>query len=185
MMTEIALNVLDVVQNSVRAKASLIYIRITADTGTDMMDISIEDNGCGMTKEQVEHVTDPFFTTRTTRKIGLGVPFFKYSAECTGGSFSIESHVGKGTKVLARYVLSSIDRMPLGDMCATMHTLITLNTEIDFVYTYVVDGRQFVLDTREFREILGKIAFDTPEVSAYIRDFLSENTREVNQDVVL
>lgn len=185
MMTEIALNVLDVAQNSVRARATLICVSVVVDTGADLMDITIEDNGCGMTKEQIDHVTDPFFTTRTTRKVGLGVPFFKYSAECTGGSFSIKSEVGEGTKVCARYVLSSIDRMPLGDMAGTMHTLITLNTEIDFVYKYSVDGREFILDTREFREILDGIAFDAPDVSVYINDFLSENTREVNQDVVL
>lgn len=185
MMTEVALNVLDVAQNSVRACATLIAISVMVNTETDLMDITIEDNGCGMTKEQIDHVTDPFFTTRTTRKVGLGVPFFKYSAECTGGSFSIESQVGEGTKVCARYVLSSIDRMPLGDMAGIMHTLITLNTEIDFVYKYSVDGREFILDTREFRQILDGIAFDTPDVSAYINDFLSENTREVNQDVVL
>ncbi len=94
MMTEIALNVLDVAQNSVRAQANLISIRVLADTKKDLMDIVIEDNGCGMTKEQIAHVTDPFFTTRTTRRVGLGVPFFKYSAECTGGSFEIVSKVG-------------------------------------------------------------------------------------------
>lgn len=185
MMTEIALNVLDVVQNSVRAQASLISIRVSADTKKDLMDIVIEDNGCGMTKEQIDHVTDPFFTTRTTRRVGLGVPFFKYSAECTGGSFEIVSKVGDGTRVSARYVLSSIDRMPLGDMSGTMHTLITLNTNIDFVYTYAVDGRCFDLDTRQFREILGNVPLDTPEISSYIEEYLLENTREINGDVVL
>lgn len=185
MMTEIALNVLDVAQNSVRAKATLIQIRVLADTAADQMEITIEDNGCGMTKEQIDQVSDPFFTTRTTRRVGLGVPFFKYSAECTGGSFEITSKVGEGTKVSARYVLSSIDRMPLGDMAATLHTLITFNTEIDFVYTYAVDGRQFVLDTREFKEILGGVALNTPEVSSYIEEYLVENTREVSAGAVL
>lgn len=185
MMTEIALNVLDVAQNSVKARASLVYISVLADTKKDCMDIVIEDNGCGMTREQLDHVTDPFFTTRTTRKVGLGVPFFKYSAECTGGMFEITSAVGEGTKVLARYVLSSIDRMPLGDMSGTMHTLITLNTEIDFVYTYAVDGRRFVLDTREFKEILGGVPLNVPEVASYIEEFLLENTREVNAGVSL
>ena len=185
MMTEIALNVLDVANNSVRAGATLITISVKADTQADAMIIIIEDNGCGMTKEQTEQVTDPFFTTRTTRSVGLGVPFFKYSAECTGGSFEITSSPGEGTRVCARYILSSIDRMPLGDMAGTMHTLITLNTELDFVYTYEVNGRHFVLDTREFREILEGVPLDAPEVSSYIEAYLQENTREVNDGVVL
>ena len=185
MMTEIALNVLDVANNSVRAGATLIHISVEADTRADRMTIVIEDNGCGMTKEQTEQVTDPFFTTRTTRSVGLGVPFFKYSAECTGGTFEIASHVGEGTRVCARYILSSIDRMPLGDMPGTVHTLITLNTELDFVYSYQVDGRRFVLDTREFRAILDGVPLDNPEVSAYIEDYLTENTREVSDGVIL
>lgn len=95
------------------------------------------------------------------------------------------SQVGKGTKVTAVYVLSSIDRMPLGDMPGIIHTLITFNPEIDFVYTYTVDGRGFTLDTRQVREILEGIPLDTPEVSAYIEDFLKENTREADRDVRL
>ncbi len=185
MMTEIALNVLDVAQNSIRAKAALIRISVAADTDRDRMEIVIEDNGCGMTPEQVCQAQDPFFTTRSTRKVGLGVPFFKYSAQCTGGDFNMTSQVGKGTKVTAVYVLSSIDRMPLGDMPGIIHTLITFNPEIDFVYTYTVDGRGFTLDTRQVREILEGIPLDTPEVSAYIEDFLKENTREADRDVRL
>ena len=154
MMTEIALNVLDVTENSVRANASLIHVSVDADTAADRMIILIEDNGCGMTAEQVASVEDPFFTTRTTRKVGLGIPFYKYAALATGGDFSITSEVGAGTKVRAEFVLSHVDRMPLGDMCSTMHTLITFNTDIDFVYTYTVDDRSFTLDTREFKEIL-------------------------------
>lgn len=123
MMTEISLNILDVAQNSVRAEASLIEISVNIDSATDRLEIIIRDNGCGMTPEQVESVTDPFFTTRTTRKIGLGIPFFKQSAELTGGSFGIKSEVGKGTETAAVYVLSSIDRMPLGNMTQTIHSL--------------------------------------------------------------
>ena len=184
-MTEIALNVLDVAQNSVRARATLVRICVTADTGADRMDITIEDNGCGMSREEILQVEDPFFTTRKTRKVGLGVPFFKYSAQCTGGDFKITSEKGKGTKVSASYVLSSIDRMPLGDMPGIIHTLVTLNTHIDFVYTYTVNGRCFTLDTREFKEILGDVPLNAPEVSSYIEEYLCENTREVNQDIVL
>ena len=185
MMTELALNVLDVTENSVRADASLVHVSVAVDTTADRMVILIEDDGCGMTAEQVASVEDPFFTTRTTRKVGLGIPFYKYAALATGGDFSITSEVGVGTKVRAEFVLSHVDRMPLGDMCSTMHTLITFNTHIDFVYTYTVDDRSFTLDTREFKEILEGVPLNEPEVSSYIEAFLIENTEEVNQGILL
>ncbi len=180
MMTEISLNILDVAQNSVRAEATLIEISAAIDTAEDKLTVTIKDNGCGMSEEQVKSVIDPFFTTRTTRKIGLGIPFFKQSAEMTGGSFSIKSELGVGTVTEAVYVLSSIDRMPLGDMSQTIHSLVTMNTHIDFLYTYSADGKKFTLDTREFREILGSGDFANPEVSAFIMDFLRENHAEVS-----
>lgn len=185
MMTELSLNVLDVAQNSVKAGATLIEISVIADTALDRLVIIIKDNGCGMTAEQVERVTDPFFTTRTTRKVGLGVPFFKMAAESAGGSFEIESEVGVGTTVTAEFCISHIDRMPLGDMTETMRSLITMNCHIDFLYRYSVDDREFVLDTREFREVLGDVPFDTPEVSGYIREYLEENKNETDCGVVL
>lgn len=183
-MPEISLNVLDVAQNSVRAGAALIEITVSADSQADRLAIIIQDNGCGMTEEQAARVADPFYTSRTTRKVGLGVPFFKMAAELAGGSFSIRSKPGEGTRVEAVFQLSHIDRMPLGDMTSTIHTLVTMNPELDFIYRYQADGREFVLDTREFREILGGVSFQEPEVSAYIRDYLAENKRETDQDAV-
>ena len=180
MMTELSLNVLDVAENSAKAGAALIQIAVAADPDADRLTISIADDGCGMTKEQLARVTDPFFTSRTTRKVGLGVPFFKYAAECTGGSFSIESEPGKGTLVTAVFVMSHIDRMPLGDINATIHTLITCHPDTDFVYTYSYSGKSFTLDTRQFREILGGVPFDLPDVSAFIADYLSENKLETD-----
>lgn len=179
-MTEISLNVLDVANNSIRAGADLIEILVKVHRELDILKIVIADNGCGMTDEQLKKVEDPFFTTRTTRKIGLGVPFFKMAAESTGGSFHIVSTVGEGTVVTAKFKLSHIDRMPLGDMNSTIHTLITLNTQIDFVYCYKFDDKQFTLDTREFREILNDVPLNSPEVSSYIKAFLDENQRETD-----
>jgi len=185
MMTELSLNVLDVSQNSIRANACVIKITVEADTNADLLSITIKDNGYGMTKEQLEHVVDPFFTTRTTRKVGLGVSFFKQAAESTGGTFEITSRVNIGTVVKATFGLSHIDRMPLGDMVATIHMLITFNIGIDFIYTYKIDGREFTLDTKEFREVLGNVPFNTPEVSSYIKEYLEENTIEVNHGITL
>lgn len=180
MMTELSLNVLDIANNSIRANATLIEINIQIQRDLDILRITITDNGCGMTQEQLKNVEDPFFTTRITRKIGLGVPFFKMASLNTGGSFNIESSPGKGTKVTATFGLGHIDRMPLGDMNSTMYTLITLNTHIDFLYTYTFDGKQFTLDTREFRQILNDVPLNSPEVSAYIKEYLDENQNETD-----
>ena len=183
MMTEISLNILDVAENSTKAGAALVTITVDADFEADQLTVSIEDNGCGMTPEQVERVTDPFFTSRTTRKVGLGVPFFKYAAESTGGSFQIESTIGVGTTVTATFTLSHIDRMPLGDINSTIHTLVVYHPDTDFVYQYRYNGKSFTMDTREFKEILGGISFVTPEISAYILEFLNENKLETDGGV--
>lgn len=185
MMTEISLNVLDVAENSVRADSSLIEITISISTDLDILNITISDNGCGMTKEQIDKVEDPFFTTRTTRKVGLGIPFFKMAALATGGTFSIDSTVGKGTITKASFVLSHIDRMPLGDINSTIHTLITYNTEIDFLYTYRFNNKDFTLDTREFRKILNDVPLNSPEVSSYIKEYLDENKAEVDNNIII
>lgn len=162
----------------------MIWISVTADTASDRLTVVIGDDGCGMTGEQVARVTDPFFTSRTTRKVGLGVPFFKYAAECTGGSFRVVSEPGNGTEVTAIFVLSHIDRMPLGDINATIHTLLIGHPDVDFIYTYRYNGKSFVLDTREFREILGDVPLDTPEVSSYIKEYLTENQLETDGGAV-
>ena len=174
------MNVLDITENSVRAGASLISISVDVDEEADRLTIVIEDNGCGMTREQVEHVEDPFYTTRTTRKVGLGIPFYKMAALSTGGEFSIESQPGKGTRVVTSFGLSHIDRMPLGHINGTIHTLITFNTNIDFVYSYSFNGKSFTLDTRQFRQILDGVPLDNPEVSRYIKEFLDENKQETD-----
>ena len=179
-MPEISLHILDVAENSVRAGASLVKIEVLADTARNTLSITIADNGCGMSGEQLAKVSDPFFTTRSTRKVGLGIPFFKQAAEGTGGSFPIRSKEGAGTVTEAVFVLDSIDRMPLGDMTATIHTLVTCHEEMDFYYRYARDGREFTLDTREMKEILGNVPLSSPEVSGFLKEYLDENWREVD-----
>ncbi len=179
-MTELSLNVLDIANNSIRAGAGLVEIDIEIHRDLDVLSITITDNGCGMTSEQLMQVKDPFYTTRTTRKIGLGIPFFQMAALGTGGSFDIQSTPNIGTKVIATFGLSHIDRMPLGDMNSTIHTLIVLNPQIDFAYRYQYEERQFELDTRMLREILGDIPLNSTEVSKYIKEFLAENQFETD-----
>lgn len=182
MMPEIALNILDIAENSVRAQASLVEITVSVQPKEDILTVMIKDDGCGMTPEQVGKVQDPFFTTRTTRKVGLGVPFFKQAAESTGGSFRICSEKGRGTEVTAVFGLSHIDRMPLGDISSTIQTLIVFNEHIDFRYTYEYGQESFVLDTREMREMLGEdISFKEAEISRFIKEYLETNKKETDK----
>ena len=149
MMTEISLNILDVAQNSISAGANLIEITIIADTKSDILITEIKDNGCGMDKDKLENVINPFLQ-RTTRRVGLGIPFYKLAAENTGGSFKIVSQVGIGTTVTATFGLSHIDCMPLGDINSTIHTLVTLNSHIDFFYMYKIDEKALRLIQENF-----------------------------------
>jgi anti-sigma regulatory factor (Ser/Thr protein kinase) len=174
-MRELSLNVLDVAQNSIVAGADLITIAVTEDTAADRLTIVIGDNGRGMTPEQLQKVRDPFYTTRTTRKVGMGIPLFRMAAEMTGGALDIQSEAGKGTTVTAVFALSHIDRMPLGDMTGTVTALIRLNPHLDFRYIQTVDGVSFEMDTRELRDILGDVPLNDPDVMEWIGGYLKEN----------
>ena len=179
-MQELSLNVLDIAQNSIRAGADLIEIEISKHTASGILEIRIKDNGCGMTEEQIAKVIDPFFTTRTTRKIGLGVPFFKMTAEMTGGDFSIQSKVGEGTEVCATYHYRHIDMLPLGDMASTVVTLVSVNPQLDFIYRYRVDTEEFVFDTREIKQTLDGVAINENEILAFLKEMLEANMNEAN-----
>lgn len=183
MFSEISLNILDIVQNSISARASVIDITVNINTHSDTLAVVITDNGFGMSKDELLKVVDPFYTTRKTRKNGFGVPFFKAATEITGGSFEIDSEKEEGTTVKAVFVLSSIDRMPLGDMTSTLVSLINANCRIDFIYNYSVDERNFSLDTRQLKATLGGIPINLPVITQYITDYLSKNTSEVNGGV--
>lgn len=180
MFSEISLHILDIVQNSIKAGADSIEIKISVHTDTKRIKVEIGDNGCGMSKEQLRQCENPFFTSRTTRKVGLGIPFLKQSAECTGGAFSIWSKEGQGTRITAEYCTDHIDCIPIGDINATIYSLVIMNGKLDFYYQYQVDERQFVLDTKAIREMIGDIPFDSYEISAFIKDFLEENKKEVD-----
>lgn len=174
------MNILDIAQNSIRAGARLVSITVGADTALDRLDITVSDDGCGMTPEQARQVTDPFFTTRTTRKVGLGVPLLKMAAELTGGALEIESAPGQGTAVRARFGLGHIDRMPLGDMAATYCSLVQCNPGITFVYTLRVNGAEFCADTRQFQAVLDDVPLQEPQVIAFIGAYIRENMADLH-----
>lgn len=179
-MTELSLNILDIAYNSVAAKASLIEIIIAVDSKADTLTISIKDNGCGMDAEMVKKVSDPFTTTRTTRKVGMGIPLFAESARSTGGTFTIESEKGVGTVVTAVFGLSSIDRMPLGDVADSVAVLLGGVKNTDFVLSYTVNGQNYTFDTRQIKEFLGEDDLSDFETVAYLKEMIKENTLEIN-----
>ena len=179
-MKEISLNILDVVGNSIKAQAARIDITIVESTERDALELSIVDDGCGMAPEFLARVTDPFTTTRTTRKVGLGLPLLKMASESCNGSFSINSVQGQGTQVYASFQLTHLDRMPLGNMAETIVTLISACDSIRYVYTHQTDEDTFVFDTEEIRNTLGEeIPLSTPEVLAWIQDYVKENLEKI------
>jgi len=182
-MKELSLHVLDIVQNSVSAGATLIEINITEDIADDLMTIEIKDNGRGMDENALKKVKDPFFTTRTTRKVGLGVPLFEQAAKCCGGELDILSRAGEGTSIRASFIRSHIDRAPLGSMADTMVLLAAANPELDFVYRHRVDGQEFVLDTREIKKTLEDVPISHPMVLDWIKNFVNDNLKQINGGV--
>ncbi len=178
-MKELSLHILDIVQNSVAAGAKFITLDLIEDVNTDLLEFSIKDDGCGMTEETLKKVTDPFTTGRTTRRVGLGIPLLKAAAELTGGGLELTSEPGVGTTVTARFVYDSIDRQPLGNMAETMLGLIISYENIDFVYYHRVNEKEFTIDTREIKGILGEVSLNEPEVVLWLSGFLNENETEL------
>ncbi len=178
-MKELSLHILDIVQNSVAAGAKLITLDLTEDVNTDLLEFSIKDDGCGMTEETLKKVTDPFTTGRTTRRVGLGIPLLKAAAELTGGGLELTSEPGVGTTVTARFVYDSIDRQPLGNMAETILGIIISYENIDFVYYHRVNEKEFTIDTREIKGILGEVSLNEPEVVLWLSGFLNENETEL------
>ncbi|MBR5134545.1 MAG: ATP-binding protein [Clostridia bacterium] len=178
-MKELSLNVLDITMNSVKAGATLIEIAI--DDTSDRLKIVIRDNGCGMTDDVVRQLADPFYTTRTTRKVGMGVPLLTLAAEQTGGRVTIESATVEespdhhGTTVTATFDKTHLDFTPLGDMIPTITTLIQGSPDIDFVYRHMLPDRTVELETAALREVLGAdVPLGAFEVLQWIEEYLRE-----------
>lgn len=174
-MKEISLHILDIMQNSVTAEASLIELTVIEDKDADILSVEIKDNGRGMSEEFLKVVEDPFTTARTTRKVGLGIPLIKQAAISTKGTFKIESELGTGTTVFATFGYSHIDRQPLGNMADTMHQLITSYEDVDFIYRHIIGEKEFLMDTREIKQILGGVSLKENAVSLWIMEYLKEN----------
>lgn len=178
-MKELSLNILDIAQNSIKAGAANvgIYIKETDDE----LSFEITDDGCGMTREFLENVTNPFTTTRTTRKVGLGLPLLKMEAEMAGGKFEISSKSEKessehGTRVFASFCKTNIDFIPLGDIIGSLCILIQGAGNIEFDFSHEMPEGKVTLSTKELRAVLGDdVPLGSPEVLAWVRDYLKES----------
>jgi len=173
-MRELSLHILDIAQNSIKANSENLRIAIIEDLNLDKLLIKIKDDGDGMDADTVAKVVDPFYTTRTTRKVGLGIPMYKALAENCDGSFSIKSELGIGTEVDAEFRYSHIDRVPLGNMADTIITIILSNPNMELIYTHSVNDKKFTFNTKEIKKILGEVSIANLEVISWLKDYLKE-----------
>ena len=179
-MKEISLNILDIAENSVKAKATLTEILVSEEG--DKLTLTIRDDGCGMDEQTVKSVIDPFYTTRKTRSVGLGIPLLKLACEQTGGTLSIESSTDEsnhGTTVRAIFFKNHIDFIPLGDVTSSIVTLIQGHPDTDFLYSHKTDAGEVSIDTREIRAVLEDVPLDTYEVICWIRSSIEEQYDEI------
>ncbi len=182
-MKELSLNILDITENSVKAGATL--TEITIEEASDTLTLTVVDDGCGMTEEVMKTVLNPFYTTRTTRKVGMGLPLLKLAAEQTGGSLEISSKHkdnypdSHGTTVKTVFFKNHIDCAPLGDVVETVKTLIQGHPDTDFLFTHKKKGGEVVLDTRELRVVLEGVPLNTYEVIKWIEEYLKEQYFEI------
>jgi len=178
-MKDLSLHILDIVQNSIRAKATLIGIEIAENPQENELIITITDNGTGMNTKQLQQASDPFYTSRTTRKVGLGLSLFKQNAEMAGGSFHIESELDRGTKVIAIFGLNHLDRPIMGDLVGTLLLLICSSDETDYVFKHQTHLGEFVLDTREVKQMLEDVPLSHPDVRMFLKEMLQENLEQI------
>jgi hypothetical protein len=181
-MLELSLRILDVVENSTRAGANNVDITLIENTYNDTLFLEIKDNGSGMSEDVLKKAMDPFFTTKTVRDVGLGLPMLAQAAERTDGKFIIESKGGEGTRVAVEFKLSHIDRQPLGDIASTLVTLIAGNTDVDFIYRHKHNDREYILDTRDVKREIDEVPINHVEVLHFIREHVQEGLREIGAE---
>lgn len=173
-MRELALHLLDIAENSISAGSSNIHIIVEETIPEDRLRMSVQDDGCGMDAEMVTRIVDPFFTSRTTRKVGLGIPLLKAAAEACNGYLIIHSAPGKGTHLEVEFQRSHIDRMPLGDLPGTILSLVVGSPHIHWTFIYNTDEGTFEFDDAPIKQELGEIPLTEPAVLKFLREFLLE-----------
>lgn len=178
-MRDLSLHVLDIVQNSIKAKANTVEVDFALES-SGWLTLTVKDDGVGMDPEFLSRVQDPFTTTRTTRKVGLGIPMLKANAERAGGTLSIQSEVGVGTTLTATFDLGNIDCIPMGNMCETLLTLVMMNPDKpDFVFRAFSSQAEASFDTREVRQALGGLPLNSPEIVQWMKESLEEELKPI------
>jgi anti-sigma regulatory factor (Ser/Thr protein kinase) len=184
-MQDLSLHVLDIAENSIAAGAQHVEIRVQESRQQDLLSIEIIDDGRGMSADMLQKATDPFFTTRTTRRVGLGLSLFEQAAKRAGGEFKITSSPGAGTKVTGAFQYSHVDRQPLGDMSETLLALVVGNPQIEFTYLHQSDDSQIAFSTKEIKAQLGDIAISSPQGISAVRKRLEEVRKQVKSSAAL
>jgi hypothetical protein len=181
-LRELSLHLLDIAENSIAAGASEIRVTVIEDTNSDLLQMSVQDNGKGMDAEMATRVIDPFVTSRTTRKVGLGIPLLKEAAEACNGFLAIESAFGKGTLLIVQFQRSHIDRMPLGDVSETFLNLLVANPSIHWIFKYKFDNREFLLDDAEIKDTLQGVPMTEPPILSYLRELVETGIHQTTNE---
>lgn len=181
-MRELSLHLLDIAENSINANAKKIIIVVSEDSRLDLLQMSVDDDGRGMSPEMVAQVTDPFVTTRTTRKVGLGIPLLKSAAEACNGSLKISSTLSVGTSLFVEFQRSHIDRMPIGDLITTILQLVISNPQVNWVFEYRFNKNSAVFDDALIKQELGDVPMTEPAILNCLRDMLESMIFEINPD---
>src|SRR5574344_1580057 len=184
-MKDLSMHVMDILQNSTRAKAKNIELYINEDYSNNCLTLRFTDDGCGMNREMLEKVTNPFYTTRTTRKVGLGIPLLKQNAELCGGYLKLESEVGKGTVLECAFELDNIDRPPLGDIGGAFLLTAGACLDIHFVYKHKVHDKEFMFDTDEVNEALEGVPINDNQIFKYLKEMIIENLKDIGSEAAL
>jgi hypothetical protein len=181
-MLELAAHILDIAENSVRAGAKTVEISISEDSVKNLLTVKINDDGCGMTKEEINKAFDPFYTTKTVRRFGLGIPLLADAAQRADGNLVVKSKKGKGTRLTATFQLNHLDRQPMGNISSTIINLIAGNSFVDFIYKHRHNDRRFKIDTREIRKEIGDLPINHFEILKYIRGVIDEGLSEIKPE---
>jgi anti-sigma regulatory factor (Ser/Thr protein kinase) len=178
-LRELSLHLMDIVQNSIAAGAKHIRIFVTENSKLDRFEMIVQDDGKGLDQQMMQKVIDPFFTTRTTRKVGLGIPLLKEAAEACKGNLTIKSELGKGTELFVSFQRSHIDRMPLGDLSTTLYSLVISYPEIMFHLEYQIDDKEFTYDDVKIKNELVDILLTEPSVLKFLREYIEAGIRKI------
>ena len=184
MMEDIAMHILEILMNSIGAGASIVLLKIRNSFKDDVIEIEVDDNGKGMSKEKAEKAASPFHTSRTTRKIGMGLAFLKGLCDTCNGEFKIESEEGVGTKVIAKIQKSHIDTPELGDLGEISMDILQGNEDLNYTLEYNSDVGSFIFSLEEIKELLGGVSINEPEILLWIKDYINQGIEQAEEDKI-